>query len=92
MKQRHGKIQDLLTAWKVGDIAQVIQKLNANTDTIVTYDFLKSTFNDNKHIEYLNYQHIAQLLPHMQKVVALKQEVHCLCGLNSNGDMVPGTF
>ena len=52
-------------------------------DVCVVMDVLNNTFAKNIRIEMLNYENVAQLLPHTMQLVNSKYETHIMAGLKS---------
>ena len=52
-------------------------------DLCVVMDVLNNTFAKNIRIEMLNYENVAQLLPHTMQLVNSKYETHIIAGLKS---------
>ena len=52
-------------------------------DPCVTTDVLNSTFAQDLRVEMLNFENVANLLPHTMLLVNSKYENHIMAGLNS---------
>ncbi len=51
-------------------------------------DLLNYTFAENQKIESLNYDNIAQILPHATNLVNSKYETHLLAGLKTSYNII----
>lgn len=83
MQRRAGSIKAILNYWQNGSVTSAINALNMMNDPCVVMDVLNSTFAKNLRIEMLNYENVAQLLPHAQLLVNSKYETHIMAGLSS---------
>jgi hypothetical protein len=52
-------------------------------DTSIVMDVLNNTFAENQKIDSLNYENIAQIIPHATTLVNSKYETHILAGLKT---------
>ena len=57
-------------------------------DSSVVMDLLNYTFAENLKIESLNYDNIAQILPHATSLVNSKYEPHILAGLKTSYNII----
>jgi hypothetical protein len=52
-------------------------------DQSIVMDVLNNTFAENQKIDVLNYENIAQILPHAISLVNSKYETHILAGMKT---------
>ena len=71
-------------------MSAAINSLNMLKDPTVTMDVLNSTFAQNKRLDLLNYERIAQLMPHIQDMIESKYETHNKAGLKSALNVLMG--
>jgi con80 domain of Katanin len=57
-------------------------------DQSIVMDVLNNTFSENQKVEALNYENIAQILPHAISLVNSKYETHILAGLKTTLNIV----
>jgi len=76
-------IKVILNWWNKGNVTSAINALNMMNDMSVVMDVLNNTFAENQRIDMLNYDNIAQILPHATGLVNSKYETHILAGLKS---------
>mmetsp|Transcript_41859 Transcript_41859/g.40200 ORF Transcript_41859/g.40200 Transcript_41859/m.40200 type:complete len:181 (+) Transcript_41859:1398-1940(+) len=88
VNRRMNSIRVILNYWKKGDFNSVINGLGMMNDTSVVMDVLNHTFADNQKIEMLNYENVANLLPHCIVLVNSKYETHILAGLKSTSNIL----
>ena len=83
IQRRAGQIKVIMKYWQSGNMASAINALHMMNDPSVVMDVLNSTFGQNKKIEVLNYDNVAQLLPLAMLLVNSKYETYINAGLNS---------
>lgn len=52
-------------------------------DTSIVMDVLNNTFAENQKVDILNFENIAQIIPHAINLVNSKYETHILAGLKT---------
>lgn len=57
-------------------------------DPSIVMDVLNNTFAENIKVESLNYENIAQILPHAMSLINSKYETHLLAGLKSTLNII----
>ncbi len=57
-------------------------------DTSIVMDLLNYTFAENQKIDTLNYENIAQILPHATSLVNSKYETHVLAGIKTSFNII----
>ena len=57
-------------------------------DTSTAMDLLNNTFAENQKVDTLNYENIAQILPHATSLVNSKYEPHIIAGLKTSFNII----
>ena len=71
-----------------GSITSALNALNMMNDTSIVMDLLNNTVAENQKIDTLNYENIAQILPHATSLVNSKYETHILAGLKTSFNII----
>lgn len=88
VQRRMSSIKVILNWWNKGNITSAINALNMMNDVSVVMDVINNTFAENQKIDMLNYENIAQILPHTTKLVNSKYETHILAGLKATQNIL----
>jgi katanin p80 WD40 repeat-containing subunit B1 len=88
MQRRMSSIKVIQTYWSKGSITSALNALNMMNDTSIVMDLLNNTFAENQKIDTLNYENIAQILPHATSLVNSKYETHILAGLKTSFNII----
>jgi len=83
VNRRIQSIKVIQNWWTKGNITSAINALNMMNDTSIVMDVINNTFAENQKVDMLNYENIAQILPHTMNLVNSKYETHILAGLKS---------
>lgn len=81
VNRRINSIKVIQSWWGKGNITSAINALNMMNDTSIVMDVLNNTFADNQKVDALNYENIAQIIPHAMNLANSKYETHILAGL-----------
>jgi len=83
LKRRLSSVNVIQSWWNKGSITSALNALTMMNDPSIVMDVLNHTFSDGYKIESLNYENIAQILPHASNLVNSKYETHILAGLKT---------
>lgn len=88
MQKRLSNIKVVQNYWIKGSITSALNALSMMNDNSMVMDLLNSTFADNLRIDNLNYENIAQILPHANNLVNSKYETYLLAGLKTSLNII----
>jgi len=88
VNRRMNSIRVILNYWKKGDFNSVINCLGMMNDNSVVMDVINSTFADNQKVEMLNFDNVANVLPHCTQLVNSKYETHIIAGLKATSNIL----
>lgn len=83
ISRRADQVKVIINWWNKGDVTSAINALSMQNDLSVSMDVLNVTFAQNHRIEMLNYENVANVIPHCINLVNSKYETHILTGLKS---------
>lgn len=86
--RRMKSINVILNWWNKGNFTSAINAFNMINDVSVVMDVINHTFAENQKIDMLNYENIAQVLPHTTQLVNSKYETHILAGLKATQNIL----
>ena len=88
MQRRLQNIKVIQNYINKGSISSALNTISMIKEPSVVMDFLNYTFAENEKIESLNYDNIAQILPHATNLVNSKYETHILAGLKTSYNII----
>lgn len=83
-----GSINVIQSYWRKQSITSALNALAMINDASIVMDVLNHTFAENFKIDSLNYENIAQILPHATNLVNSKYETHILAGLKTSLNII----
>jgi katanin p80 WD40 repeat-containing subunit B1 len=78
----------ILNWWNKGSITSALNALSMMNDTSIVMDVLNNTFAENQKVDSLNYENIAQVVPHATNLVNSKYETHIVAGLKTSLNII----
>ena len=84
LNRRVSSIKVVHAYWSKGNIYSALNALTMMNDPSIVMDVLNNAFALGVNIECLNYDNIAQILPHAINLVNSKYETHILAGLKTS--------